>query len=233
MNLDDFETLVLTRRAIRHFKPDPIPDELLKRLLDIAHWAPSGYNLQPTHFVVVTDPQIRKELRVACMNQIQVEEAPATVVFTGDRRVVENNLDRVIQQELEAGSISPKYEKAMRRFIPQAFNQGPLGIHWLWKVVSPPFSRMRRPIPSFPAVQKRFWLAKQVMLSSMVFMLAATAAGLATAPMEGFDEVYVKRILGIPSSHIVPIVIPVGYPVDMELNSTRIPIDDITHWNTW
>ena len=64
-------------------------------------------------------------------------------------------------------------------------------------------------------------------------MLAATAAGLATAPMEGFDEVYVKRILGIPSSHIVPIVIPVGYPVDMELNSTRIPIDDITHWNTW
>jgi nitroreductase len=233
MNLDTFELLVKARRATRHFKSDPIPDGLLERLLEIAHWAPSGYNLQPTHFVVVTQPELKQELRRACMNQVQVTEAPATVVFTGDRRVLENHFEKVLQQELAAGSISAQYEQVLRKYVPLAFEQGPLGMSWLWKAVAPPFRRFSKPTPSLPAVQKRFWLSKQVMLSSMVFMLAATAAGLATAPMEGFDEVHVRRCLNIPRSHLVPLVIPVGYAVEGALVSTRLPVQELIHWNGW
>ena len=84
-----------------------------------------------------------------------------------------------------------------------------------------------------PAVQKRYWLVKQVMLSAMVFMLAASAAGLATVPMEGFDESRVRKILKIPKSHIVPLVMPVGYSRDEDLVKSRIPIEDLIHYNTW
>ena len=59
-DLESFETLVRSRRATRRFKRDPIPDGLLARVLDTARWAPSGYNLQPTHFVVVTDPALKE-----------------------------------------------------------------------------------------------------------------------------------------------------------------------------
>lgn len=234
MNLDEFEKLVLSRRAVRHFKPDPLPEGVLERLLDIAHWAPSGYNLQPTHFVVVTDPERKKDLHKACMFQPQILEAPATVVFTGDRKVVENNFERIMKQELEAGSINAAYEQRLReKFIPLAFRQGPCGVNWLWKAVLPPLARLTRPVPSIPAVQKRFWLAKQVMLTSMVFMLAANAADLATVPMEGFDEILVRQALDIPRTQIVPIVIPIGYATDADLKKTRLPLEEILHYNRW
>src|SRR5690606_30898737 len=78
-----FEALARSRRATRHFRPDPVPADLLTRLIDTARWAPSGYNLQPTHFVLVTDPAVRQKLSVACLGQRPVAEAPAVVVLTG------------------------------------------------------------------------------------------------------------------------------------------------------
>ncbi len=233
MNLDAFEQLARRRRAVRHFTSDPIPDGLLEKLLDIAHWAPSGYNLQPTHFVIVDDEAVKEELWKACMNQRQVKEAPATVVFTGDRKVVENHFEKIIALETEAGAMNPNYEKMYRKFVLLAFAQGPLGTGWLWKAGLLPMMQFFRPIPSLPAVQKRFWLAKQVLLASMVFMLAAESAGLATVPMEGFDEKRVKKVLGIPRAHIVPLVIPVGYAADQDLKKSRLPVEELIHKNSW
>src|SRR3990170_5329193 len=94
MNFQDFDAMVRQRRAIRHFREDPVPDELIRRLLDCTRWAPSGYNLQPTHFVVVRDEAIKQRLYTVCMNQRQLLEAPVVVVFTGDRWVQENNFER-------------------------------------------------------------------------------------------------------------------------------------------
>ncbi|MBL8148390.1 MAG: nitroreductase family protein [Blastocatellia bacterium] len=233
LNIDEFEELVRTRRSIRHFRPDPVDEDLLHRLLDIAHWAPSGYNLQPTHMVLVTDTALKKRLHIACMKQAQILEAPAIVVFTGDKLVVENNLESAFQADRAIDAISAEYEKQLRGFIKLAFDQGPLGLGWFGKAFFVPLARLFTPIPSIPAVEKRYWLAKQVMLSSMIFMLAATAAGLSTVPMEGFDEDRVRKVLGIPSSHIVALVVPVGYAVDNSIRKSRLPVEKIIHKNGW
>src|SRR5262249_47691815 len=161
---------VRARRSTRHFRPDPVPPDLLDQLLEAARWAPSGFNLQPTHFVVVTDPDIKGKLYPACMRQRQVLEAGATVVFTGDRCVVENHFQGVLKQDLEAGALTPAYEQLLRRTVPLSFNQGPLGFGWLWKAVAGVVVERFIPIPSIQAVHKRFWLAKQVCLSAMVFL---------------------------------------------------------------
>ena len=55
--LAQFEELARKRRATRHFLQQPLERDLVERLLRIAQWAPSGYNLQPTRFVVVADPR--------------------------------------------------------------------------------------------------------------------------------------------------------------------------------
>ena len=47
------------RRDIRRFRPDPVPEETLGRVLAAAHAAPSVGHSQPWRFVVVTDPQTR------------------------------------------------------------------------------------------------------------------------------------------------------------------------------
>ena len=56
-----FEAM-FSQRAIRSFKPDPIPDDVLDHILTAATKAPSGGNSQPWAFVVVRDPAVRSEL---------------------------------------------------------------------------------------------------------------------------------------------------------------------------
>ena len=46
---------IFTQRAIRRFKPDPIPEEDLRAILESAIRAPNGGNSQPWHFLVVRD----------------------------------------------------------------------------------------------------------------------------------------------------------------------------------
>lgn len=60
-----FYELCKTRRTIREFSQRPIPREVLELILETAGTAPSGANKQPWRFVVVTDPDIKKEIRIA------------------------------------------------------------------------------------------------------------------------------------------------------------------------
>ena len=231
--LTAFEELARGRRAVRQFADEPLPEGVLDRLLDCARWAPSGYNLQPVHWVVVDDPALKGPLREACLGQRQAEEAPATVVFVGDADVVARNFERVLAAERELGAMNEGYEAFLRNLIPLAFDRGPAGLAGLAKGAYARAARPFKPVPDVPAASMRFWLTKQVMLSAMNFMLAASAAGLGTVPMEGFDETRVKRVCGIPARHVVPIVVPVGVPADGELKKSRLPLEELVHRNRW
>ncbi|MCS7276643.1 MAG: nitroreductase family protein [Dehalococcoidia bacterium] len=59
--MDVFEA-IYTLRAIRRFKPDPVPDELIWKVLEAATKAPSGGNRQPWRFVVVRDPETKRRI---------------------------------------------------------------------------------------------------------------------------------------------------------------------------
>ena len=221
------------RRATRHFADTGLDDQTLTTLLDAARWAPSGYNLQPIHFIVVREAEQKGQLGWACINQRQVTEAPATVVFAGDKRVMHNNLETVIEQERAAGAIDERYEGFLRKFVPLAFKTGPLGLNWLWKATLPPVLRRFTAMPSLPAVHRRYWLAKQAGLAAMNFMLAAHASGLATCPIEGFDEKRLQKVLDMPRSVLPIIVVPVGHAADEPGSKTRLPADQQVHWERW
>lgn len=57
-----FETLY-TSRALRRFKPDPVPEDVIFQLLDAAIRAPTGHNRQDWRFVVVTDPAAKQKMQ--------------------------------------------------------------------------------------------------------------------------------------------------------------------------
>jgi nitroreductase len=59
MDYDSFLDLVRHRRTIRRFRPDPVPDDYVDKIIEAARWAPSGYNMQPWDFVVVKDKKLR------------------------------------------------------------------------------------------------------------------------------------------------------------------------------
>jgi nitroreductase len=62
---DMLPKLVKTRMSVRKFRPDPIPEETIDKILEVARWAMSGANSQPWKFIVVTDPDLKKQLRGA------------------------------------------------------------------------------------------------------------------------------------------------------------------------
>ena len=53
------------RRTVRNFSDSPVPREIIEECLLTAGTAPNGANLQPWHFVVVSDPKVKHEIRVA------------------------------------------------------------------------------------------------------------------------------------------------------------------------
>src|ERR1700687_5187275 len=59
--MDLFEA-IYTSRAIRRFKPDPVPDDVITKILDAAIRAPSGSNEQSWEFIVVKDAAQRKKI---------------------------------------------------------------------------------------------------------------------------------------------------------------------------
>lgn len=61
----DFRKNMQRRRTIRHFSDRPVPREIIEECLLTAGSAPNAANLQPWHFVVVTDPKVKHEIRVA------------------------------------------------------------------------------------------------------------------------------------------------------------------------
>lgn len=62
MEYDDLLNLVKKRRSIRRFKPDPIPEEHIEKIIDVARWAPSGFNMQPWEFHVIKKPELKKKI---------------------------------------------------------------------------------------------------------------------------------------------------------------------------
>src|SRR5690606_8473404 len=80
---------IYTTRAIRRFKPDPVPDELLRRVLEAAGQAPSGGNREPWRFFVIRKDEAKEELRELLRNAAEKTGSdPANLLALTDAPVV-------------------------------------------------------------------------------------------------------------------------------------------------
>jgi len=66
MEYNQLLELVKSRRSTRRFKPDPIPEDSVSKIIEVARWAPSGFNLQPWEFVIIEKKDIKKAIVDIC-----------------------------------------------------------------------------------------------------------------------------------------------------------------------
>jgi nitroreductase len=82
--------LLKSRRSIRVYQDKPIPQDLLLQILETGRWAPTGANLQPWHFIVVTDQETRRKIgevaRFLFIKSSHVGKAPVVLVLGFDTR---------------------------------------------------------------------------------------------------------------------------------------------------
>ncbi len=74
--------VIFKRRSIRRYRSEPIPDNVLKKILEAGRLAPSADNVQPWHFVVVTESKIKEKLSKGRWNRF-IKDSAATIVGCG------------------------------------------------------------------------------------------------------------------------------------------------------
>lgn len=76
---------IYQRRAIKHFDPThKLTDAELEKLMQAAMQSPTSFNIQHWRFVVVTDPELRKQIRANGNDQAQMTDASVLIVMTAD-----------------------------------------------------------------------------------------------------------------------------------------------------
>jgi nitroreductase len=217
-------------RAMRRLKPDPVPAELLERLVQAAVWAPSGSNLQAYQYVVVTDRDVMAKLAplwARCVNAYLAtagKNTPGTMDDAGYRKMVaaiEYQRDHFAETP---AVIIPCYRykmpppsaaglRAMRESLGTKATMR-LAVNRVFGVIAETSS-------VYPGVQN--------------MLLAARALGLgATLTMWHLMlESEFKQVLGIPKDVHTYAVIPIGYPVGRFGPVSRIAPSKVIRHNHW
>jgi len=79
----DLMEAIKTRRSIRRYKPTPVPEHLLKEVLNAARLSPSADNAQPWRIIVVRDEQIKLKIATGANGQKFIAQAPIVLVACG------------------------------------------------------------------------------------------------------------------------------------------------------
>lgn len=77
---------ILTRRSIRRYRPEPVPENLVAQVLEAGRWAPSASNAQPWGFVVFTDPDLKRQVTRCFAYGWFLDEAPVGIAVAVNPR---------------------------------------------------------------------------------------------------------------------------------------------------
>lgn len=174
-----------TRRTVRDFSPDPVPFELIQNAIATAATAPSGANQQPWTFVVVSNRDIKRQIRVAA----EAEEKESY-----ENRMSEEWLEAL--RPLGTDWHKPHLEDAPYLIV--VFAQS-YGIH-----IDPASSATQK--------IKHYYVTESVGIAVGLLLASLHQAGLATLTHTPSPMGFLNEILERPANERPFVLIPVGYP---------------------
>jgi nitroreductase len=217
MNYDQFLELLRYRRSIRRFKPDPIPDDAITKILDAAHYAMSGANSQPWEFIVIKDPKVKKKI-------YEIYKADLELTWAMEQQ-------RIPEYRHPAFNISPEErEKA-------------LGMLAGWKEAPVCIAVLEDPRKQWGSVMvahgDMYYSSSRDILSasmghlSMTIHLAAASLGLGSQRVDVNHEQAYKEALGHPEPLRLSIIVPVGYRAYEPGPPHRLSLEDLVHFDRY
>ena len=197
--------IIHSARAMRRLKPDPVPDDLIVKILEAGVAAASGGNLQAWGFIVVKDRGIKERVQ-----------------HYYNRAFVEVVEPRYRTGVLPPGVTLEQYERQLGavRYLTEHFHEAPV---WIVACLSggaaPPTRSSGGSI--YPAVQN--------------MLLAARALGLgATLTTRHLVyEAEVEAVLGLPPGVHSYAILPIGYPMGKFGPVRRAPLADVVYGDLW
>jgi nitroreductase len=194
-----------TTRAIRRFKPDPVPDSELAAILFAATRAPSGSNRQPFRFLVLRDGPRATEAKALLGESFRRSWA--------DKRAADG-----YGRDADPNAPRARLERAMQHFVDH-FEEVPV-------VVLACLARYRPPSPYegnsvYPACQNLLLAARARGLGGVMTMWHAPV------------EPELRRLLAIPDDVALAATIPLGYPEGSHGPVRRRPVSELVFDDGW
>ena len=233
----EFDKIVRKRRSVRRYKKTDINSNDVKDSILHASLAPNSSNLQLWEFYHVTSEKLMNRISEACFNQPAARTANQFVVIVtrkdlwNKRRIfnintIKNKTLNASDKSLKNRDLAVKYYKYL---IPTIYKEffGLLGyIRYINAMIIGLFRPIYRQVTNS---DMRVVAHKSSALAAQNFMLSMTSKGYDTCPMEGFDSLRVKRILSLPYSSEINMVISCGIRDDKGVygKQIRVPFDDI------
>jgi nitroreductase len=198
--------ILYTCRAMRRLKSDPVPRELLLKLIDAANQAPSGSNLQRARWIIVQDQA--QKAKLAELNRKAVEAY--TLAQASQRTELPHYSAEKRQRNLNAGV-----------WLKEHMHEAPALIVACYEFPAAVTDTARGAGSVWPGVQN--------------LLLAARALGLGATPttLGLMDRAAVVAALGLPDTVATFCLIPVGWPMGNFGPVTRLPVEETVRWDRW
>jgi nitroreductase len=202
--IDLFE-IISTTRAMRRLKPDPVPDDLIRRILEAGVSAASGGNRQHWRFMVIKDRGIKEKVQHYYQRALDEVVGPRYRTSTPPPGVTRAQYDR---------------QHAAVTYLTEHFHEAPV---WIVACLEEGEGTPSRSSGAsiYPAVQN--------------MLLAARALGLgATLTTRHLQyEKEVEAILGLPPGVHSYAILPIGYPMGRFGPVRRAPLSDVVYLDRW
>ncbi|MGD9995686.1 MAG: nitroreductase family protein [Ilumatobacteraceae bacterium] len=200
--IDVFEAME-TCRSIRRFRTDPVPDDVLERLVHYATRAPSAGNTQLWRFLIVTDPDDRRWFRDMLVEAVSPRLAPPPP-------------DDDMSQ-------AARNARMYRRFILE-FDRIPA---FIITTIRNAFPNAERPVEQF------MWSTVFAATQNLLLAARGLGLGAAMTTNHLENEPAVREHFGIPDDVGIGATIPVGYPEGRYGPVSRGPVSDVVYRNHW
>jgi len=233
------EEIINFRRSIRHYKDLPIDAEKVRHCIELATLAPNSSNMQLWEFYHITNPEILKELSVACLNQQAATTAQQMVVFVTRQDLYRKRAKKMTDLETQnvlKNSPTEKQEKRIKRWkmyygivMPFLYSRF-LGIPGIFRKILVNIIGIFRTITyQVSENDMRVVVHKTCALAAQTFMLAMAGESYDTCPMEGFDGRKVKSILKLPLGAEINMIVSCGIRDEHGVwgDRMRIPFDEV------
>ncbi|MBZ0300571.1 MAG: nitroreductase family protein [Anaerolineae bacterium] len=182
-----FLTQMKQRRTVREFSTRPVPLELVENAIATAATAPSGANQQPWTFVVISDPHLKHQIRMAA-----------------EREEKESYESRMSQEWLEALSyLGTDWHKPHLEDAP-----------YLIVVFRQAYGITADPETGAEIHVKHYYSEESVGIAVGLLLASLHLAGLATLTHTPSPMKFLSEILGRPANERPYVLIPVGYPAE-------------------
>ena len=226
------------RRSVRVFKNEAIDIEKVKKCIQLATLAPTSSNMQLWEFYHIVSPEIIHEIAKASFNQNAAKTAQQILVVVTRKDLwhkrVQSNIDFLKNQygDKPEAEYSRREKFAMnyyKKIIPSLYFDffGILGMikFLIFQVIGifKPIYRQAR------ESDMRIVAHKSAGLAAQNFMISMAAMNYDTCPMEGFDSLRIKKLLHLPASSEINMIIGCGIREEQGVYGERfrVPFDEV------